>query len=153
MNGYLLDTQTLLWAFEGDRRLRRQAARLFEDSSTRIFVSIVSYWELQIKQNVGKLRVAPTFNERFCQWLDGGGIEWLPIRRPHCDGYRALPLHHRDPFDRMLVAQAQVEDLAILTSDRRFKRYDVNVVWSNWLARSQIATKRGSSIRRNLPLA
>ncbi|PYI46894.1 MAG: PIN domain nuclease [Verrucomicrobia bacterium] len=129
MSGYLLDTHTLLWAFEGDSDLSRRAGRLVEDSANDVVISIVVYWELQIKQTIGKLRVAREYNERLWEWFDACGFTRLGLQRSHCDRYRALPLHHRDPFDRMLIAQAQVEGFAILTADPRFKKYDVKVVW------------------------
>jgi PIN domain nuclease of toxin-antitoxin system len=117
MSGYLLDTHTVLWAFEGDSDLSRRAGRLIEDPANDLVISIVAYLELQIKQTIGKLRVA------------AGGFKRLGLQRSHCDRYRALPLHHRDPFDRMLIAQAQVEGYSILTADPRFKKYDVKVIW------------------------
>ena len=129
MNEYLLDTHTLVWVFEGDAHVSRRVAQILSAVRNAVSVSIASYWELQIKQTVGKLRVAADYNARLCGWLDGERINWLTIRREHCDRYRSPELHHRDPFDRMLVAQAQVEGLAILTADRRFKSYDVKVVW------------------------
>ncbi len=128
MNGYLLDTHTLLWAFEGDSDLSRRAGRLIEDSANDVVISVVVYWELQIKQTIGKLRVALEYNERLWEWFERM-ISSEGLQRSHCDRYRALPLHHRDPFDRMLIAQAQVEGFLILTADPRFKKYDVKVVW------------------------
>lgn len=129
MNEYLLDTHTLVWAFEGDAHLSQIAARILSDVRNAVSASVASYWELQIKQTIGKLRVAADYNARLCAWLDSERMNWLTISREHCDRYRSLSLHHRDPFDRMLVAQAQVEELAILTVDPRFKQYDVKVVW------------------------
>src|SRR5436305_6744367 len=131
MSGYLLDTHTLLSAFEGASDLSRRAGRLIEDSANDVVISIVVYWELQIKQTIGKLRVAREYNERLWEWFDACGFTRLGLQRSHCDRYRALPLHHRDPFDRMLIAQAQVEGLSILSADPRFKKYDVKVVWRN----------------------
>ena len=92
-------------------------------------ISIVAYWELHIKQTIGKLRVASEYNDPLWQWFDAGGFKRLGLQRSHCDRYRVLPLHDRDPFDRMLIAQAQVEGFSIVTADPRFKRYDVKVVW------------------------
>jgi len=129
MSGYLLDTHTVLSAFEGDSDLSRRAGRLIEDPANDVVISIVAYWELQIKQTIGKLRVALEYNERLWEWFDGCGFRRLGLQRSHCDRYRALPFHHRDPFDRMLIAQAQVEGFSILTADPRFKKYDVKVVW------------------------
>lgn len=129
MRSYLLDTHTLLWAFTGDRQLRRRAGAIISDASNKVFVSIVAYWELQVKQSIGKLKVAPNFNEALCQWIELGAIQWLHLTRTHCNTYRSLALHHRDPFDRMLIAQAQAENLLVLTADRIFNDYDVKVVW------------------------
>ena len=129
MSGYLLDTHTLLWAFEGDSDLSRRAGRLIEDPANEVVISIVAYWELQIKQTIGKLRVAAEYNDRLWEWFGAGGFKRLGLQRSHCDRYRALPLYHRDPFDRMLIAQAQVEGFSILTADPRFKKSDVKVVW------------------------
>jgi PIN domain nuclease of toxin-antitoxin system len=129
MSGYLLDTHTLLWAFEGDDQLSRRAGKLIEDPASVVAISIVAYWELQVKQTIGRLRVALDYNERLWEWVGGAGFIRLGLQRSHCDAYQALPLHHRDPFDRMLIAQAAVEDLAILTADRRFKKYEVKVLW------------------------
>ncbi len=129
MSGYLLDTHTLLWAFEGHGDLSRRAGRLIEDPANDVVISIVAYWELQIKQTIGKLRVAAEYNDRLWEWFEACGFKRLGLQRSHCDRYRALPLHHRDLFDRILIAQAQVEGLSILTADPRFKKYDVKVVW------------------------
>jgi PIN domain nuclease of toxin-antitoxin system len=129
MSGYLVDTHALLWAFEGDRQLSRRAGALIENPATDVVISIVAYWELQIKQTIGKLRVAVDYNERLWEWTEAARFRHLGLQRSHCDHYRDLPLHHRDPFDRMLIAQAEIEDFAILTADRRFKKYDVAVVW------------------------
>ena len=129
MSGYLLDTHTLLWAFEGDGQLSRRAARLIQDPARVVAISIVTYWELQVKQTIGKLRVALGYNERLWEWIEASGFTRVGLQCSHCDAYRALPLHHRDPFDRMLIAQAELEDFAILTADRRFRNYDVTVVW------------------------
>jgi PIN domain nuclease of toxin-antitoxin system len=76
-----------------------------------------------------KLCVAAEYNDRLWEWFESGGFKRLALQRSHCDRYRVLPLHHRDPFDRMLIAQAQVEGFSIVTADPRFKRYDVKVVW------------------------
>ena len=92
-------------------------------------MSIVVYWELQVKQTIGKLNVATDYNERLWEWIELSAFRRLALQRSHCDFYRALPLHRRDSFDRMLIAQAQVERLSMLTADRRFRKYDVTVVW------------------------
>jgi PIN domain nuclease of toxin-antitoxin system len=114
---------------EGHGDLSRRAGRLIEDPATDVVINIVAYWELQIKQTIGKLRVASEYSDPLWEWFDAGGFKRLGLQRSHCDRYRVLPLHDRDPFDRMLIAQAQVEGFSIVTADPRFKRYDVKVVW------------------------
>ncbi len=116
----LLDTHTLLWAIDGGRQLR-QVARdaIFHDS--RVYVSAASYWEIAIKTAIGKLQPA----ENPLEFIQGSGFTELPITFRHAEIAASLPLHHRDPFDRMLVAQAQAEALTIVTDDSQITRYDV----------------------------
>ncbi len=81
MSGYLLDTHTVLWAFEGDRDLSRRAGRLIEDPANDVVISIVAYWELQIKQTIGKLRVAAEYNDRLWEWFGTGRFTRLGLQR------------------------------------------------------------------------
>ncbi len=125
MNAYLVDSHTLLWAVGDPGQLSPTVSRVLADSDHRIFVSVATLWELSIKQNVGKLTVPDGFFDSLFQV----GYERLAILDEHLAAYRQLPLHHRDPFDRLLVAQAQVEDLALLSRDAYLKQYDVEVIW------------------------
>jgi len=88
-------------------------------------VSAATIWEVAIKRSLGKLE-AP---ERLLSQLERAGVDLLPVRARHADRVAALPLHHRDPFDRLLVAQATVEGLALVSGDEDIRRYDVEVVW------------------------
>jgi PIN domain nuclease of toxin-antitoxin system len=115
---YLLDTHVLLWALNGDPRLSRHHFDIIE-AKENLTISVVSLWEIAIKRSLGKL----TMEEDLLGNIHRP-IRILPVNEVHAMGTAALPLHHRDPFDRMLISQALVEGLTILTSDRRFADYD-----------------------------
>jgi PIN domain nuclease of toxin-antitoxin system len=119
----LLDTHVLLWWLADDPALARQARQLIANEP-EVFASAASAWEIAIKRALGKLE-AP---EDLATALDAGGIARLPIEFEHAALAGALPRHHDDPFDRMLVAQAQCEGLTLLTSDPRISSYAVAVV-------------------------
>jgi PIN domain nuclease of toxin-antitoxin system len=119
----LLDTHVMLWWFEGER-VSADAARAIADSRSQVFVSSASLWEAEIKAQTGKLKVS---GDLAAQVPLDGFVE-LPIRFEHGVGAARLPKHHRDPFDRMLVAQAQLEGLTIVTRDPVFDAYAVAVL-------------------------
>ena len=126
---FLLDTCTFLWMASAEERLSERARSLLVDSDNHVFLSAVSSWEMAIKAEAGKLSIEdPT--ESFVQTaLSTKGIEPLAVTHAHAWRTASLPRHHRDPFDRLLVAQAQVERLVLLTPDRAFAKYDVEAVW------------------------
>jgi PIN domain nuclease of toxin-antitoxin system len=115
----LLDTHILLWWLAKDRALSAPASRIIRDGSNRVVVSAASAWEIAIKQALGKLS-APTSLEAAIEESD---LETLPISVRHAVTAGALPKYHADPFDRMLVAQAQMEGMALLTHDHRLLAY------------------------------
>jgi len=125
----LLDTHALLWALEGDARLSENARAIFLDSERRLYFSIASYWEICIKISLGRLRLAMDWSERLRQEMEINRVNWLAIEEEHCRQILELPFHHRDPFDRMLLAQAKVEKMAILSRDPRMSDYSVTVLW------------------------
>ncbi|MCA1654721.1 MAG: type II toxin-antitoxin system VapC family toxin [Sphingomicrobium sp.] len=120
----LLDTHVLLWWFEDDRRLGRSRA-LIADPTNDVSISIVSLWEIAIKSRIGKLNANVGMTER--QRVHEG-FDLLDVRVPHLEALAALPHHHRDPFDHLLIAQAQVEGLTFVTADRHASLYPVDVV-------------------------
>ena len=125
----LLDTHALLWFVEGDARLSPGATQALVNGANEVLVSIASHWEICLKLAIGKLRLAEGWRAVVDRVMAGNRMEWLPIERRHIDGILALPDHHRDPFDRLLVAQADAEDLGIVTTDPHIARYDVPVIW------------------------
>ena len=115
----LLDTHILLWWLHGSRSLPVEAKRTIQSPENTIFVSAVSLWEIRLKQSLGKLRLPADFKER----LAGESFESLPLTATHASRIVELPWRHRDPFDRMLVAQAQAEELILLTADEILGTY------------------------------
>jgi len=120
----VLDTHILLWLMEEDRRLSAQARAMIADADA-VYVSSVSLWEIAVKWKLGKIKEEPRIVEA---QLASAGLEELAITHAHAVATAALPLLHKDPFDRMLVAQAITEPLALLTSDRKLAPYSNLVV-------------------------
>ncbi len=119
----LLDTQVLLWRMSGARKLR-DGARDRVETAEELFVSVVSFIEIGVKASVGKLTIPDDLHERTAD----SGARILGLTPEHSLGVAALPLHHRDPFDRLLISQARHEGLTIVTADRHFAAYDVQLV-------------------------
>lgn len=124
----LLDSNALAWWFSSDARLSAVAGRAIRNQNSEIVVSVCSAWELAIKDKLGKLRMGDLL-ERLPRDLVESGFAVLPIVLDHAIRAGSLPAHHKDPFDRMLVAQAQAENLAIVSNDPVFDRYGVRRLW------------------------
>ena len=118
----LLDTHALIWWDEGTG-LRPAAVRAIRDAD-QVYVSAVCGWEVAIKASLGRLRTKRAVADAVAE----SGFEELPVRLRHAEAVARLPRHHRDPFDRMLVAQALVEGLALVTRDRAFRPYGVKLL-------------------------
>ena len=129
MRAYLLDTAIFLWSLGPAEKLNSQARALLEDRSTELFLSAASSWEISIKVALGKLRLPESASTYLPKRLTSQGIRSLPISHLHALTAGELPRHHRDPFDRMLVAQARSEDLVLMTADSSFKKYSVEILW------------------------
>ncbi len=125
----LVDTHAMLWWLRDDSRLSEQARRLFQDGRTNLLWSMVSSWELAVKVSIGKLYLDRPVHRLFADLVSEQGVEVVPITHEHCTLVAKLPLHHRDPFDRMLVAQAQSASVPLLTADRKLAAYDVATIW------------------------
>jgi PIN domain nuclease of toxin-antitoxin system len=119
----LLDTHLLLWWLEANPSLSAQARKMISDPENTVFVSAVSLWEIWLKQSLGKLRLPADFSER----LAAESFECLPLTGSQTSQVSLLPWRHRDPFDRMLIAQAQVENLVFLTVDEVLAAYGPHV--------------------------
>ena len=125
----LLDTHTFLWWIANDPQLSLRARQVMVDSNTELFVSVASGWEIAIKSHLGKLRLPPDLQGFVAEQVRVNGIQVLPIEMMHVLHVHTLPDHHRDPFDRLLVAQSQLEKMPILTGDAQIGRYAVTVIW------------------------
>lgn len=125
----LLDTHAFLWWINNDPQLTANARSLIEDISNEIFISTVSGWEIAIKAQLGKLTVASDLEQFIANQITQNYFTILPITLSHALHIYNLPLHHRDPFDRMLVAQSQLEGLSILTIDPLIRQYTASTIW------------------------
>jgi PIN domain nuclease of toxin-antitoxin system len=125
----LLDTHAFLWWVGATRGLSRKARSAIGSGRNECFVSIASGWEIATKVSLGSLKVEGALDRFLPEQLAANGFQPLPIDLKHCARVATLPFHHRDPFDRLLVAQALEDDLAIVTADPVFTKYGVKQVW------------------------
>lgn len=125
----LLDTHAFLWFVAGDAMFSSRGRSLIEDETKEKLVSIVSLWEIAIKTSIGKLSLAKPFAEFIPEQLQRNGFEILGLTIAHTAQAASLPLHHRDPFDRMLAAQCLSEGLPLLSSDERLDAYGIERFW------------------------
>jgi PIN domain nuclease of toxin-antitoxin system len=124
---HLLDTHTLIWFLENDAQLPASTRNLIEETPT-IFISIASLWEIAIKANIGKLTLSFAFADIATQ-LSNLSITQLPITFNDLETYLSLPLHHRDPFDRILIAQAMNHSLTLIRNDSQMDAYSIQRLW------------------------
>ena len=124
----ILDTHAFLWALAGDARMSRHARDIFAGSAD-LSLSIASIWEILIKVQSGKLKFPRPAGPYVLTKLAENSIKRLPISIDHLLALERLPMHHRDPFDRMLIAQSMEEDWPIITADPMFKQYPIRVIW------------------------
>ncbi|HQV29540.1 MAG TPA: type II toxin-antitoxin system VapC family toxin [Thermoflexales bacterium] len=129
-SGYLLDTSAFIWWLSDHRRLSVDARRLILDGANPVWLSAASIWEMAIKVSLGKLRVPGNLDDLVETQTRANGLQVLDIRARHASATMSLPPIHNDPFDRMLIAQAQSENLVLLTPDSLIAQYPgVRVVW------------------------
>lgn len=125
----LLDTHTLLWYIAGSTNLSASARNLIEDAENEKFVSIVSIWETAIKVSIGKMSLSAPFDVLFPHQLEINGFELLSVKIEHTSVVTNLAFHHRDPFDRLLTAQAVKEKMMLVSIDEVFDDYAVTRLW------------------------
>ncbi len=125
---YLLDTHAFLWYVDGNPMLPLGIRRVIKNSETAKFVSIASLWEIAIKTGKEKLALTRPF-ETLPEYIEVNNFILLPIQPKHLFDLKELPHHHGDPFDRLIIAQAITENLTIISADRQFKDYPVEVIW------------------------
>lgn len=125
----LLDTHALLWLFSNDARLSNPAREAFLNKDNTLHFSIVGLWELTIKVSLGKIRLAENWMPSLLKEMKRNQVGWLAITSGHCAKLAELPFHHRDPFDRMLVAQALAENMALVSRNENFAKYGARCIW------------------------
>ena len=125
----LLDTHALIWAFERNSRLSSRALDAMCDATNPACFSIASFWEIAIKRSLAKIQLPEDWLPRMSVHMAANAIERLDIALDHCRHLESLPHHHRDPFDRMLVAQALADNLTVVSADPSFDAYGVARLW------------------------
>jgi len=125
----ILDTHTFLWFVAGNPKLSSQAQKLIETPDNQRLLSIASAWEIAIKLSLGKLKLAGRFEDLIPHQLQFNDITLLPITPEHLATVAELPFHHRDPFDRLIIAQAVTEKIPVITTDQAFASYKIEKLW------------------------
>lgn len=125
----LLDTHIWLWMLSQPDRLGRQTRAIIEDPSTSLLLSAATSWEIAVKNSIGRLPLPEPVSSYVPSRMRQTGVESLAISHSHALQVAALPHHHRDPFDRLLIAQAQLENLPLMTIDGVLRNYDIEVIW------------------------
>ncbi|MGH9533001.1 MAG: type II toxin-antitoxin system VapC family toxin [Terriglobales bacterium] len=125
----LLDTHCFLWAILNDPRLSAQVGQILGDGRNQLLLSVASVWEIIVKVEIGRLPLPRPAADFMMRRIVKSGIRVLPIRLEHALRLEGLPMHHRDPFDRMLVAQALEEGVPILSADAALRAYGAEIIW------------------------
>ena len=128
MEHYLLDTHTAIWFFNGDSAISETAKKIINDTANTKYLSIASIWELAIKIGLGKLEFKGK-SEGFKKLVETNGFSLLPIKTSHLTALETLPLIHRDPFDRLLIATTITENMTFITHDKNITQYEVSQIW------------------------
>lgn len=124
----LIDTHIFIWYFQGSEKMKIDILCTLDDPENTLYLSIVSLWEISIKIGLGKLKLQVPFSELEAV-VKRFNIETLPIMFADTNRYQYLPLHHRDPFDRMLIAQAMNHSLVVVSADAAFDAYPIQRIW------------------------
>ena len=126
---HLLDAHSLIWALDDPRKLGKRAVTVLEDPANELLVSVGTIWEISIKAGLGKLSLSLPYR----QWMERAsadlGLSVLPLTLEHAERQMSLPYHHRDPFDRLLVAQCLVEGVSLVSADTVFDQYGFTRIW------------------------
>jgi PIN domain nuclease of toxin-antitoxin system len=125
----LLDTHAFLWFIQGSQNLSKTARNLIEDQGNQKLLSVASLWEMSIKVSSGKLDVGMTIAQLLSREVYGNGFEVFAIQANHLNELTKLVFHHKDPFDRLIIAQALAERMPAVTQDKAFGRYPVSLLW------------------------
>lgn len=124
----LLDTHTFIWFVNGDKKLPKQIINKISDIENKVLISVASLWEIAIKISLDKLSIKDGFN-KISEFIINNEIEIIPVTFQHLQTLIKLKYYHRDPFDRILIAQGISENFLIATNDKNFGMYDVKIIW------------------------
>lgn len=125
----LFDTHSFIWWHSQRAKLSPEVLKFCADPDNQLYLSVVTVWEIQIKHQIGKLELTKPIETIVEEQQLQNAVTLLPITLPHVLQLDSLPLHHRDPFDRLLIAQAQIEGLTVISHDSMFGHYSIKVVW------------------------
>ncbi|MBI3142001.1 MAG: type II toxin-antitoxin system VapC family toxin [Bacteroidetes bacterium] len=125
---YILDTHTIIWFLNGDDKLSIKSKEIIENQDNYKFVSIASVWEIAIKISLDKFKFDKGL-KKFLDLIDDNGFDLIPISFDHALAVSTLKFIHRDPFDRLIVSQAMVDNLTIITKDEHIVQYDIKSIW------------------------
>ncbi len=125
----LLDTHAFLWLRSEPEKISQTVLEAYYNVNNDIFLSIVSVWEIQIKHQLGKLELNVPLQQLIDTQIQQNGLRILPISPDHVYALNTIPFYHKDPFDRLLIVQAKLENLQLVSVDGVFKQYDVDLVW------------------------
>jgi len=128
-SGYLLDTHTFLWVISDSRKLSSSVREILLDKENEIFLSKISYWEICLKASKDKIQLNEGWQTTFEKERLANRFQWLELETDHCKKIISMKCHHKDPFDRLLVAQALSSQLTILSCDEKLKTYEAEVLW------------------------
>lgn len=126
---YLLDTHALLWIVTDDNQLSNKAKKLFLDEKNEIFISTASMWEIAIKVSLDRLELGQSLTDFYYKHVIGNKIQLLDIKVEHLAVLESLKFYHRDPFDRLIICQAIVEEIPVLSSDKILSKYPIKRIW------------------------
>jgi len=129
MKKIILDTHVFLWLKTQPEKVSKTVIDIYQNIDNEIFLSLVSVWEIQIKQQIGKLKLDVSIDKMIREQCAVNGLNILSINLSHILGLNELPLHHKDPFDRLLISQSKIENAILVSSDRYFSKYDVKIIW------------------------
>jgi PIN domain nuclease of toxin-antitoxin system len=124
----LLDTHAFIWFVDGNSKLSSAARAAIDDVSNAVYLSVASAWELAILVSLKRITLQRTVKEYVAVYTEKNAIDLLPVTLDHIGGIVDLPFHHRDPFDRLLIAQAKSNDLTLVSADNAFEQYKVNIL-------------------------
>ena len=125
----LLDSHVFVWMHDAPQKLSRTVTNKITDATNQIYLSVASVWELQIKIKLGGFSFSDKFETVIRQQQETNFLQILPVELSHALHLENLPLHHKDPFDRLLISQSVVENMTLVSADKRLSAYDLNLLW------------------------